>query len=91
LRKACEQLKREKEALQDGALQLTERTMELEHANRMLTNEMNERKAGRAKSMRDSWSLDGGGLSHSPSTAPGEGATLSAVTFECAAESCSDV
>lgn len=76
LRKASEQLKREKEALQNDALQLTERTMELEHANRMLTNEMNEKKAGRAKSMRDSWSLDGGMPSPSPSAAPGEGTLL---------------
>lgn len=80
LRKASEQLKREKEALQNDALQLTERTMELEHANRMLTNEVNEKKAGRAKSMRDSWSLDGGGLPTSPAPnvpIPGEGVQLS--------------
>lgn len=69
LRKSSEQVKREKVALQNDALHLTERTMELEHANRMLTNEVSEKKAGRAKSMRDSWSLDGGGLSPMPSTA----------------------
>lgn len=69
LRKASEQLKREKEALQNDALQLTERTMELEHANRMLTNEVNEKKAARAKSAAD-------GLSSPP---PADGAQLPAL------------
>ena len=70
LRKASEQLKREKEALQNDALQLTERTMPLEHANRMLTKEVNETKAARAKLL-----ADGSGTA-TPATTAGDGALL---------------
>ena len=70
LRKASEQLKREKEALQNDALQLTERTMSLEHANRMLTKEVNETKAARAKLL-----ADGSGTA-TPATTAGDGALL---------------
>ena len=63
LAKLVDTLRLEKQALQDDAMHLSDRQMQLSHANRMLANELHEQQRGTGLAGGDSGSFFSGGAS----------------------------